>query len=374
MVHLRIYRRGISESWNYAIAIIAGIVAVSATAPSPAKIDDETRCRPWQAGRIRTDELWRWFWIRREGTMAEKVALSKKMPVKAFWKWTFFTFQLYYERLPGQRCLQSMSHLPEKLYPDSPEEQKNLWERHMAFYNTEPHFGHCQRYGHQLWKKRACNGVEITDDAINSVDQFDGALGRVEIRWQEHWHQFCWLWGLYRIRRNVMGAVAFSQPDGCDHASIAYFVCTWGDIKQERPEWSDLERRKRWNGDLNGVHHRYDCSWFPWQQKLCQCHAIWRSKVGATKLAAWADVLDKLLLKGMLPLESHYWHLYLLRSKKMKSNNRYADPCSIGGSVETYWDLRIGEKENGWDNEDLAAVFGDIRQVNWRYVRNQASK
>lgn len=41
-------------------------------------------------------------------------------------------------------------------------------------------------------------------------------------------------------------------------------------------------------------------------------------KVGATKLALQADVLDK-LLKGMIPLGITLLTLYLLKNKKMKS-------------------------------------------------------
>lgn len=41
-------------------------------------------------------------------------------------------------------------------------------------------------------------------------------------------------------------------------------------------------------------------------------------KVGATKLALQADVLDK-LLKGMIPLGITLFTLYLLKNKKMKS-------------------------------------------------------
>ena len=76
--------------------------------------------------------------------MAEdkKIHLSKKDVLKAFWKWTFFSHSNYnYERLQASGVLQSMSHLPEKLYPGDKEEQQKFMERHMSFYNTEPHFG-----------------------------------------------------------------------------------------------------------------------------------------------------------------------------------------------------------------------------------------
>ena len=71
--------------------------------------------------------------------MAEdkKIHLSKKDVLKAFWKWTFFSHSNYnYERLQASGVLQSMSHLPEKLYPGDKEEQQKFMERHMSFYNT----------------------------------------------------------------------------------------------------------------------------------------------------------------------------------------------------------------------------------------------
>ena len=71
-----------------------------------------------------------------------KIKLSKKDVWKAFLKWTFFSHSNYnYERLQASGILQSMSHIPEKLYPGNKEEQKKFMQRHMSFYNTEPHFG-----------------------------------------------------------------------------------------------------------------------------------------------------------------------------------------------------------------------------------------
>lgn len=104
--------------------------------------------------------------------MAEekKIHLSKKDVLKAFWKWTFFSHANYnYERLQASGVLQSMSHLPEKLYPGNKEEQQKFMERHMAFYNTEPHFGGIINGMVVAMEEERANGANITDDAINSV-------------------------------------------------------------------------------------------------------------------------------------------------------------------------------------------------------------
>ena len=56
-----------------------------------------------------------------------KIKLSKKDVWKAFLKWTFFSHSNYnYERLQASGILQSMSHIPEKLYPGNKEEQKKF--------------------------------------------------------------------------------------------------------------------------------------------------------------------------------------------------------------------------------------------------------
>ncbi len=100
----------------------------------------------------------------------EKIHLSKKDVVKAFWKWTFFSHANYnYERLQASGILQSMSHLPEKLYPGDKEAQKSFMRRHMQFYNTEPHFGGIVNGMVIAMEEERANGAEITDDAINSI-------------------------------------------------------------------------------------------------------------------------------------------------------------------------------------------------------------
>ena len=104
--------------------------------------------------------------------MAEdkKIHLSKKDVLKAFWKWTFFSHSNYnYERLQASGVLQSMSHLPEKLYPGDKEEQQKFMERHMSFYNTEPHFGGIINGMVVAMEEERANGANVTDDAINSV-------------------------------------------------------------------------------------------------------------------------------------------------------------------------------------------------------------
>ena len=46
-----------------------------------------------------------------------------------------------YERLAGTGFCHAMAPIIEKLYKDNPEEYKAAVQRHIEFYNTEPHFG-----------------------------------------------------------------------------------------------------------------------------------------------------------------------------------------------------------------------------------------
>ena len=68
--------------------------------------------------------------------------LTKKDVVKSFWRWTFFSHANYnYERLCGTGFCHAMAPIIEKLYKDNPAEYQAAVQRHMVFYNTEPHFG-----------------------------------------------------------------------------------------------------------------------------------------------------------------------------------------------------------------------------------------
>ena len=99
-----------------------------------------------------------------------KIKLSKKDVWKAFLKWTFFSHSNYnYERLQASGILQSMSHIPEKLYPGNKEEQKKFMQRHMSFYNTEPHFGGIINGMVLAMEEERANGADIDDDAINNI-------------------------------------------------------------------------------------------------------------------------------------------------------------------------------------------------------------
>ena len=100
----------------------------------------------------------------------KKVELSKKDVVRSFWRWTFFSHANYnYERLAGTGFCHAMAPIIEKLYKDNPEEYKAAVQRHMVFYNTEPHFGGVINGMVIAMEEERANGAEISDEAINGI-------------------------------------------------------------------------------------------------------------------------------------------------------------------------------------------------------------
>ena len=100
----------------------------------------------------------------------ERKTLSKKDVVKSFWRWTFFSHANYnYERLAGTGFCHAMAPIIEKLYKDNPEEYKAAVQRHMEFYNTEPHFGGVINGMVIAMEEERANGAPISDEAINGI-------------------------------------------------------------------------------------------------------------------------------------------------------------------------------------------------------------
>ena len=102
--------------------------------------------------------------------MAERKQLSKKDVVRAFWRWTFFSHANYnYERLEATGLVHSYKHVIKKLYGDNPEEYKACIQRHMQFFNTEPHIGGVIPGIVLAMEEERANGAPITGEAINGV-------------------------------------------------------------------------------------------------------------------------------------------------------------------------------------------------------------
>lgn len=250
-----------------------------------------------------------------------KVQLSKKDVIKAFWKWTFFSHSNYnYERLQASGILQSMSHLPEKLYPGNKEEQKKFMQRHMTFYNTEPHFGGITNGMVIALEEERANGAEISDEAINSLKT--GLMGPMagigDTLWQGTIQPILLAVGISLASGgNVMGALVFSVLMMAIMFPIAYFMYMKGYKSGKNGVEAILS-----GGKMKQLIQAASIMGATVLGSLTANYVSAKSsmiiKVGETQLALQTDILDK-LLKGMLPLGFTLLTLYLLKNKQLKS-------------------------------------------------------
>ncbi|MFI3283944.1 MAG: PTS system mannose/fructose/sorbose family transporter subunit IID [Erysipelotrichaceae bacterium] len=77
--------------------------------------------------------------------MSENNALLNKKDVRKFWlNWLWFNLSTQnMERMQAPAVVRCMWTVKDKLYPNKKEEQQDLMERHMEFFNTEPTWGGC---------------------------------------------------------------------------------------------------------------------------------------------------------------------------------------------------------------------------------------
>lgn len=72
----------------------------------------------------------------------KKTVLTKKLIRKSYWNWYFYTLALYQpETMQAPALVKMFGDIREDLYPGDVEKQKELMERHLPFFNTEPNLG-----------------------------------------------------------------------------------------------------------------------------------------------------------------------------------------------------------------------------------------
>lgn len=251
----------------------------------------------------------------------QKVKLSRKDILKAFWKWTFFSHSNYnYERLQASGVLQSMSHIPEKLYPNNLEEQKKFMQRHMCFYNTEPHFGGIINGMVLAMEEERANGADIDDDAINSIKT--GLMGPMagigDTLWQGTLQPIALAVGIsVASGGNVMGAVIFTLIMVAVMLPIGYFMYMKGYSTGKSGVEAILGGGKMKQliqaASIMGAAVLGSLT-----ANYVSASSTMMIKVGSSELALQTDILDKLLLGGV-PLGITLLTLYLLKNKQMKS-------------------------------------------------------
>lgn len=250
-----------------------------------------------------------------------KIKLSKKDVWKAFLKWTFFSHSNYnYERLQASGILQSMSHIPEKLYPGNKEEQKKFMQRHMSFYNTEPHFGGIINGMVLAMEEERANGADIDDDAINSIKT--GLMGPMagigDTLWQGTLQPIALAVGIsIASGGNVIGALVFALIMAAVMYPIAYFMYMKGYTTGKAGVEAILS-----GGKMKQLIQAASIMGATVLGSLTANYVSATSKmkiqIGASKLMLQTDILDK-LLKGGVPLGITLLTLYLLKNKQMKS-------------------------------------------------------
>ncbi|SHK49659.1 PTS system mannose/fructose/sorbose family transporter subunit IID [Hespellia stercorisuis] len=251
----------------------------------------------------------------------QRVKLSKKDVLRAFWKWTFFSHSNYnYERLQASGVLQSMSHIPEKLYPGDKEEQKKFMQRHMSFYNTEPHFGGIINGMVLAMEEERANGASIDDDAINSIKT--GLMGPIagigDTLWQGTLQPIALAVGIsIAAGGNVIGALVFALIMIGVMLPIGYFMYMKGYTTGKTGVEAILS-----GGKMKQIIQAASIMGATVLGSLTANYVTAKStmniSVGSSTLALQTDILDKLLLGGV-PLGITLLTLYLLKNKKMKS-------------------------------------------------------
>lgn len=253
--------------------------------------------------------------------MARKVSLSKKDILSAFWKWTFFSHSNYnYERLQASGILFSMSHLPEKLYPGDKDEQKAFMQRHMQFFNTEPHFGGMINGMVLSMEEARANGAEIPDDAINSVKT--GLMGPFagigDTLWQGTLQPILLAVGIsIAAAGNMLGAAVFGIGDAVIMLTIAYIMYMRGYKSGKSGVQAILGGGKMQQlmaaASIMGATVLGSLT-----ASYVKAESTMKISLSQADLALQADILDK-LFKGMIPLGITLFALYLLKNKQMKS-------------------------------------------------------
>lgn len=255
--------------------------------------------------------------------MAEetKRSLTKKEVVKAFWRWTFFSHANYnYERLEATGLVFAMKPVIKKLYGDRPDEYKACIQRHMQFFNTEPHIGGVIPGIVLAMEEERANGAPITDEAINGVKT--GLMGPFagigDTLWQGTLTPILLAFGIsLGSQGNLLGPVIYTLLMFGIMFPVAYICWMKGySLGKEGIEkilgGNQLQMLITGASAMGAIVLGVLSAQFV----TVKCSAI--IKLGALKMNVQETVFDQ-LFQGILPLAVTLFTLYLLKNKKMKA-------------------------------------------------------
>lgn len=250
----------------------------------------------------------------------ETSLLKKSDVVKSFWLWVFFAVSNYnYERLMANAFVHALSPVLKKLYGHDKEELKQALERHLVFYNTEPHFGSIIGGMTVAMEEQRAQGKPISDQMINSLKT--GLMGPVagigDTLWQGTLIPITVSFGIsFGATGNLIGPLFYATVMPGIMLFLAYNLWMKGYLLgregvQKLLAGNMLQKVMSTAQTMGGIVLGGLAASFV---SLSSPLAL---KLGDTALSVQKDVLDKLLL-GLLPLGITFLTLFLL-NKKMKS-------------------------------------------------------
>lgn len=255
--------------------------------------------------------------------MAEetKRSLTKKEVVKAFWRWTFFSHAKYnYERLEATGLVFAMKPVIKKLYGDRPDEYKACIQRHMQFFNTEPHIGGVIPGIVLAMEEERANGAPITDEAINGVKT--GLMGPFagigDTLWQGTLTPILLAFGIsLGSQGNLLGPVIYTLLMFGIMFPVAY-ICWMKGYSLGKEGIEKILGGNQLQMLITGASAMgaIVLGALSAQFVTVKCSAI--IKLGALKMNVQETVFDQ-LFQGILPLAVTLFTLYLLKNKKMKA-------------------------------------------------------
>ena len=255
--------------------------------------------------------------------MAEetKRSLTKKEVVKAFWRWTFFSHANYnYERLEATGLVFAMKPVIKKLYGDRPDEYKACIQRHMQFFNTEPHIGGVIPGIVLAMEEERANGAPITDEAINGVKTgLTGPFAGIgDTLWQGTLTPILLAFGIsLGSQGNLLGPVIYTLLMFGIMFPVAY-ICWMKGYSLGKEGIEKILGGNQLQMLITGASAMgaIVLGALSAQFVTVKCSAI--IKLGALKMNVQETVFDQ-LFQGILPLAVTLFTLYLLKNKKMKA-------------------------------------------------------
>ena len=102
--------------------------------------------------------------------MAEKSTLTKKLLLRAFWVWEFFSHSTYnYHTLQGTAFGHALSRIFRRLYPNDPQKAAEKTQKHMGFFNTEPCYGLLIHGVTIHLEEKQAQGAPVSEETIESM-------------------------------------------------------------------------------------------------------------------------------------------------------------------------------------------------------------